>query len=148
MRAADGVDLVDVNVLVYAVNTADARHPQAAAWLGSALAGAPQSVGLPWQSLLGFARLSTRHGILTRPLDVGQAIDVVDAWLAAPAATVVHPTARHTRHLRRLLSGAGRAGDLVADAHLAALALEHGAAIVSFDSDFGRFPGVRWRAPQ
>ena len=141
------MDLVDVNVLVYAVNTADARHPQAAVWLGSALAGAPQSVGLPWQCLLGFARLSTRAGILTRPLDAGQAMDVVDAWLAAPAATVVHPTAHHTRNLRRLLSGAGRAGDLVADAHLAALALEHGAAIVSFDSDFGRFPGVRCRAP-
>lgn len=141
------MDLIDVNVLVYAVNTADTRHRQAAEWLGSALGGVPKTVGLSWQSLLGFARLSTRPGILTTPLNVAQAMDVVDAWLAAPAATLVHPTARHARHLRRLLSGAGRAGDLVADAHLAALAIEHGAAIVTFDSDFSRFRGVRWRLP-
>ncbi|MFN5164778.1 MAG: TA system VapC family ribonuclease toxin [Pseudomonadota bacterium] len=133
--------LVDTNVLLYAVNADSAQHPVAHAWLRDALV-APRGLGLAWQSLLGFVRLSTRSGILPSPLAVTDALGVLNRWLAAPAARVVHPTEQHAALVGRLLRGAGTGGNLVGDAHLAALALEHGATVVSFDRDFARFAGV------
>jgi toxin-antitoxin system PIN domain toxin len=81
------------------------------------------------------------------PLSVDEALDYVDRWLAHPVTTVVDPTPRHSRILRDLLRGVGSAGNLVPDAHLAALAIEHGAELCSADHDFGRFPGLRWVDP-
>jgi toxin-antitoxin system PIN domain toxin len=97
--------------------------------------------------LLGFVRLSTHPGIFPSPLDPDQAFDVVESWLDRPASIVVEPTVRHLSVLRGLLTPLGTAANLVNDAHLAALAVEHGAEIVSFDADFLRFQGVRWRRP-
>ena len=82
-----------------------------------------------------------------RPPSPGEALDYVDRWLAQPITTVIEPTARHAAVLRDLLGPVGAAGNLVSDAHLAALAIEHGAELCSADRDFGRFPGLRWMNP-
>jgi toxin-antitoxin system PIN domain toxin len=97
--------------------------------------------------VLAFVRLSTRATVFTNPLTAEQALDLVDEWLALPPVTVVHPGRRHAAILRELLSAVGTAGNLVSDAHLAALAIEHGAELCSCDADFSRFPGVRWVDP-
>ena len=100
-------------------------------------------LGFAWLALVGFVRLATRRGILARPLETEDALGVVDDWLAAPHARLLEATPRHWPILRRLLAGAGVAGNLTHDAHLAALAIEHGATLVSFDRDFERFAGLR-----
>jgi uncharacterized protein len=134
--------LPDVNVLVHAVNASAKEHAEASAWLRSALEEGP-GLALAWVSMLGFLRLSTRPGIYAAPLPVPRALSIVDAWLQAPGAVVVQPGPRHAELLGALLRQAGTAGNLTTDAHLAALAQEHGAAIGTFDRDFQRFSGVR-----
>ena len=138
--------LVDANVLLYAVNTATAHHGRARDWLDDALDG-PDTVGFAWTVVLAFIRVATNPAIFERPLEPTQACEVVRDWLARPSAVVVEPTPRHVDVLAGLLAEAGTAGSLVADAHLAALAAEHDATVVSFDSDFARFAGVRWTRP-
>ncbi len=138
--------IVDANVLLYAVNTAAPRHAQARSWLDGALAGR-EPVGFAWTVLLAFLRLTTHPAVFPRPLTVGEATEIVRAWLAQPAAIVVDPTPRHADLLAGLLAEAGTAANLVGDAHLAALALEHDAVLVSFDADFGRFAGLRRETP-
>jgi len=141
------VRIPDANVLVYAVNEDSADHRVSRSWLDGALSGAAP-VGFAWLALVAFLRIATRPGLLASPLTTADALDVVDAWLGAPTATVLHPGPRHAGLMRDLLVSAGAAGNLTNDAHLAALALEHKATIVTFDSDFGRFPGVRWAEPR
>ena len=138
--------VVDANVLLYAVNEDAPHHRISRTWLDDALAGS-EAMGLAWIVLLAFLRLSTNAALFARPLSLEEAIGVVRLWLVQPAATMVHPTPRHVELLAGLLQPLGTAANLVNDAHLAALALEHGAEIVSFDSDFGRFAGVTWSAP-
>ena len=138
--------LVDANVLLYAVNTSSSEHERSRTWLEAALSGGT-AVAMAWVPLLAFVRISTRPGIFPRPLSVEQAGDVVQDWLAQPACTVLQPTARHPHLLAELLGGVGVGGNLVSDAHLAALAIEHRAEIVSYDTDFSRFPGVRCSPP-
>ncbi|MGZ4389958.1 MAG: TA system VapC family ribonuclease toxin [Gaiellaceae bacterium] len=138
--------LVDANVLLYAVNPAAEQHPRARQWLQTALNG-DERVGLAWTVLLAFLRLATHTGVFPRPLALDEAVAVVELWLEQPPAVVVEPAARHLSLLHGLLEVSGVAGNLVNDAHLAALAVEHGAAIVSFDRDFGRFEGVRLVIP-
>jgi toxin-antitoxin system PIN domain toxin len=140
------MQLVDANVLLYAVNEDAPNHAVARSWLDDALAG-HETVAFAWIVLLAFLRLSTRPGLFPQPLALGQAADVVELWLGRPAAIVAHPTERHLSLIRGLLTSVGTAANLVTDAHLAALALEHGAEIVSFDRDYQRFEGVRWRTP-
>jgi toxin-antitoxin system PIN domain toxin len=138
--------IIDANVLIYAVNPAGRQHKVARRWLDQALSGT-ETVGLAWVALLAFIRLTTNPSIFPHPLTAGEAGDQVEQWLQAPAAVVASPTARHVSLLRGLLQEAGTAGNLTTDAHLAALALEHGAEVVSFDRDFARFAGVRHRLP-
>lgn len=138
--------LVDANVLLYAVNRDAPPHARARRWLDGALSGR-EGIGFAWLVLLAFVRLATRGDLFPRPLEPEEALAVVARWLEAPAAVVVEPTSRHLEVLRGLLLPLGTAGNLVGDAHLAALAVEHGATIVSFDRDLGRFPGVRWEEP-
>lgn len=140
------MQIVDVNVLLYAVNEDAPNHAVARKWLDRSLSG-EEPVGFAWQVVLAFLRLTTRHGLFPTPLTTEAATDVVRGWLGEPLAVVVEPTARHLQLLRGLLLETGSRGNLVGDAHLAALALEHGAGIVSFDADFGRFAGVRWTRP-
>ncbi len=138
--------LLDVNLLLYALDASSPQHDRARRWLEQALSG-PGTVALPWVVLLAFLRLSTRPAVFTSPLTADEALDVVDEWLALPSVTVVHPGRRHAAILRELLDQLGTAGNLVTDAYLAALAIEHGAELCSSDADFSRFPGVRWVDP-
>ena len=137
--------LPDLNVLLHAVNTASAEHALARDWLERAF-NARSGIGLSWVALLGFIRLATRRGILARPMALEDALAVVRAWLGAPGARVLHPTERHEPVLSRLLVAAGSGGNLTTDAHLAALAIEHGATLASFDRDFERFAGLDFEA--
>lgn len=138
--------LVDANVLLYAVNSASAHHEQARGWLDRALAG-PETVGFAWIVLLAFLRIATNPAAVPNPLTAADATDQVERWLAAPGAVTVEPTTRHLPLLAGFLREAGSAGNLTTDAHLAALALEHGGDLVTFDRDFARFTGVRHRLP-
>ncbi|MGI8518622.1 MAG: type II toxin-antitoxin system VapC family toxin [Acidimicrobiia bacterium] len=139
--------LVDANVLLYAVNSDAQRHEQSRNWLDGALSGG-STVAFSWIALLAFVRLATKAGLLPFPLSVDGAMDRVDAWLRAPSAVVIEPTVDHPRIVRELLREVGVGGNLVNDAHLAALAIEHRCSIVSYDNDFSRFEGVRWETPQ
>ena len=138
--------LVDANVLLQTANENAAEHSRAQDWIEAALNGS-ELIGFAWIVLLGFVRLATRRPVLAQPLEVDEAFDLVDDWLTAPSATLVQPTSRHASVLRGLLLEAGTAGNLVSDAHLAALAVEHGARICTFDRDFQRFAGVQSFAP-
>ncbi len=138
--------LVDLNLLIYAMDESAALHERARLWVEDALSG-PGTVALAWSVVIGFVRLATRASVFTSPLRVDEAFDVVDGWLAQPAVTMVHPTDRQAQVLRELLVPLGTAGNLTSDAHLAALAIEHGAELCSTDADFSRFQGVRWNNP-
>lgn len=138
--------LVDANVLLYAVNESEPRNAEARDWLDGALGGG-ETVGLAWIVLLAFLRLSTKVGLFPRPLTVDEAIDRVRGWSSQPSAVAAEPTPAHLNVLGELLRGAGTGGNLVSDAHLAALAVEYRATVVSYDADFARFPGVSWHRP-
>lgn len=138
--------LVDANVLLYAVNRDADRHRAARTWLDDALGGT-DTVAFAWIALLAFVRLATKPELFPSPLALHEAMDRVDAWLRAPTAVVVDPTPDHSGIVRRLLEPLGIGGNLVNDAHLAALAIAHGCTVVSFDHDFARFDGVDWTAP-
>lgn len=138
--------LLDANLLMYAVDKDAPFHRKARSWLESAISG-PDSVGLPWNVLLAFLRLTTRPGVPRNPLPLSSAFDLIAAWLDQPSVTVLHPGPRHLRVLRDLLMPIGTGGNITSDAHLAALAIEHGAELCSSDSDFARFRGLKWRNP-
>jgi uncharacterized protein len=140
------VKLPDVNLFLYAVDEASPRYEPARAWVQETLSGS-ETVALAWTMLVGFVRLSTRGNLFEQPLEVEEALDLIDGWLEQPCTTVVHPTERHSAVLRELLAPLGTAGNLTNDAHLAALAIEHGALLCSCDADFSRFPGLRWVDP-
>lgn len=138
--------LVDANLLIYSVNSAAPQHVVARSWLDTCLDGS-ERVGLPWTSLLAFLRIVTNPRVFQRPLSMADAWDQVDAWLGSGPAWVPAPTERHPAILARLLAVPGAHGNLVPDAHLAALAIEHGLELNSTDGDFARFAGLRWRNP-
>lgn len=138
--------LIDLNLLLYAVNIDSVPHRQAKAWLEDILSG-DEPVAIPWVVLLGFLRISTNSHIFPNPLQVTQALEIVDGWLAQPKVQLLSPQMRHWSILRSLLNESGAAGNLTTDAHLAALAIENGAELCSTDSDFSRFPRLNWTNP-
>ncbi|WP_131766323.1 type II toxin-antitoxin system VapC family toxin [Candidatus Protofrankia californiensis] len=138
--------LPDVNLLIYALDNTSPRHEPSRAWLEHVLSGT-ETVAFTWPVLLGVIRLTTRATIFRNPFRPDEILDIVDGWLTRPCAVVVHPTERHAAVLHQLLEPLGTAGNLTSDAHLAALAIEHGAELCSSDADFARFPGVRWVDP-
>lgn len=138
--------LLDLNLLLYAVNSDSVHHRAAKRWLETTL-NDDEPVALPWAVLLGFVRIATNKRILPRPLSTAQATAVVDGWLAQTAVRVLAPGEEHWRILKALLAETGTAGNLTTDAHLAALAIENGATLYSTDTDFQRFPRLRWINP-
>jgi hypothetical protein len=138
--------LVDANVLLYAYDAASQRHEAAKAWWEERLSG-PDPVRLAWSTIVAFLRIGTHHRVFERPLAMDEACDHVVSWLARPMLGVLEPGPRHWDILRRLLVSAQAAGNLVTDAHLAALAIEHGAELRSTDVDFARFEGLSWEDP-
>jgi toxin-antitoxin system PIN domain toxin len=140
------VRIVDLNVLLYAVNRDATHHERVLDWWEGATNG-DEPVGLPWVVLLGFLRLSTNPQVFPRPLRPDAAIGTVDAWLGRANTRVVREKDEHWAILRSLLRDAGTSGNLTADAHLASLAISHGAVLVSCDNDFARFKGLRGENP-
>lgn len=138
--------ILDANVLLYARNSSDPRHSAARGFVEEKLNG-PHRVGLPWQTLTAFLRIATHPRVFASPLSAATAADQVRAWLAAPAAWVPTPGPDHANVLLALVTELRITGAMVSDAHLAALALEHGTGVWSTDSDFARFPGLRWEDP-
>lgn len=138
--------LVDVNLLVY-IKVADSpQHARAKSWFEQAVRDGTR-IGLPWQSLLGFVRIVTNARVCSQPLSIAQAWEQVEEWLALPGVWTPEPTDQHAGILGELLLAANAGGNLVPDAHLAAIALEHGLVVCSSDADFARFPGARWVNP-
>jgi uncharacterized protein len=138
--------IIDANLLLYAVDETAPQHDRARPWLEAALNGTEQ-VGLPWPSLLAFLRIATHPRVSARPLSADRAWAIVDGWLQAPTVWVPGPTLRHAQVLGTLVEKYRITGNLVPDAHLAALALEHGVVLCSADTDFARFDEVRWLNP-
>jgi uncharacterized protein len=138
--------IVDANVLLYAVDRESPFHPAAKNWLERAFNGS-RRVGLPWPSLTAFQRIVTHPRASAHPLTPREAWSSVVAWLAADNAWVPSPGMQHAEILGELLISQDLRGNLVTDAHLAALAIEHGVGVCSFDSDFARFPGLAWINP-
>jgi toxin-antitoxin system PIN domain toxin len=137
--------LLDANLLVYAYTPESPRRQVASTWLEGAL-GSSVKVGLPWPTLLAFVRLMGNPSVVSKPIPVNQAWTQVEAWIALPKTWIPLPTDRHHTIIARLLSEESRP-DLATDAHLAALAIEHGLTVCSTDGDFARFRDVRWENP-
>jgi toxin-antitoxin system PIN domain toxin len=138
--------LPDVNVLVHAHNADSVCHQLAREWWDGCLTG-PEGVGLAWTAVLGFVRLTTNRKIVSTPLHVRDVMKRIESWLALPHVHLVQPSESHFARLRKELERLGAAGNLTTDAHLAVLAMERGYVLYSTDTDFARFPGLRWVNP-
>lgn len=140
------MNLIDANLLIYAHHIGAPEHQPSKAWLTSALeSGEPVAFG--WTTLLAFLRITTSPRPFAVPLTSEEAVNIVSGWLENPSVSILHPTDRHWFILRRLLTEGQAPGRLVMDAHLAALAIEHGATLCSTDRDFTRFKGLRLLNP-
>ena len=132
----------DVNILMYAVSTAFREHPRAHAWWQESLSnGAP--IGLAPPTVFGFLRLSTSRRVFEPPMSVNEAASFIGEWLGQSAVEYLRPGRRHLELTLGLLAEVGVAGNLTTDAQIAAHALERDGVVVTHDTDFGRFPGVR-----
>ncbi|MDQ3543819.1 MAG: type II toxin-antitoxin system VapC family toxin [Actinomycetota bacterium] len=138
--------IIDANILLYGRNADAVHHEAARGWIEDALNGEVR-VGLPWASLGAFVRIATNPRAFPDPLSAAEAWDQVEEWLDAPRSWVPEPTTEYRRILGRLVRTYDVRGPLVTDAQLAALAIDHGVALVSSDADFARFAGLRWINP-
>lgn len=138
--------VVDLNLLLYATNEDALLHERARRWWEQ-LVSSGQPIGLAWTVVLGFLRLTTNHRVMPHPLAPDQAMAIIDDWFGQPSVRPLEPTARHWAIVKEILAPLGTAGNLTSDAHLAALAIEHGARLLSTDNDFARFAGLRWSNP-
>jgi len=139
--------IFDLNVCLYALNAESIRHSDAKETLEEAL-NEDEPVAFAWVVLLGFLRIATNPRILPKPLSPQQAFAVVDGWLGCSSAIILQPGPEHWRVLKELLEESGTAANLTTDAHLAALAIENGAKLISFDTDFARFKRLKWIQPK
>lgn len=138
--------LLDVNLLIYAHYLRSEFHDATRLWFEKIIAR-PEPIALSWTTILAFLRITTSPRALTSPLLLSEAIAIIEDLLQRPQVLVLQPGERHWSILQRLLSGGQATGNLATDAHLAALAIEHGALLCSTDRDFARFPGLRWENP-
>ena len=138
--------LIDANLLIYASDSSLSQHERTRSWLDEQLSGTAP-VGLPWQSLLAYLRITTNPRSITHPQKMSDAWTQVQDWLACEPAWTPEPSEHHSKTMRELCESTSVFGDLVRDAHLAALALDHGLTLCSADTDFARFPTLRWFNP-
>ena len=138
--------IVDLNILLYAVNRDAHHHRTVRSWWEQAVSG-DELIGLPWIVLLGFLRIATNPDVFPRPLAPETAIKRIDVWVSHPNTRVIFETKDHWRILKSLIEESGTTGNLTTDAHLATLAISYGAILVSCDTDFIRFKHVRWESP-
>jgi toxin-antitoxin system PIN domain toxin len=138
--------IVDANVLIYAVDESSPQHESAERWLTNLLNG-DERVGLPWSTIGAFLRIVTHPRILTEPLSAPVAWSLVEEWLELDLVWIPSTSHRTARILGRLMAGTRATGNLIPDAMLAALAIEHGLVVATTDTDFGRFREVRWINP-
>ncbi len=138
--------VLDLNLLLYALNRDSTVHERARAFVDTAMSG-EETIGIPWVVVLGFLRLATNPRVFPAALSIGKAIDTVDRWFERPSTTPLGPGERHWHILSALLRESGSTANLTTDAHLAALAIENGAELCSADSDFAHFRGLRWTNP-
>jgi toxin-antitoxin system PIN domain toxin len=136
----------DINLLLYAYDSGSPFHKQAAEWWEECLSGS-EPVGLPQVVIFGFLRIVTHSRVFTNPLTADEAARHIRSWLAQPFVEVLHGTVVHVQAVLESVERIGTAGNLVTDAQIAALAAEHNAIVHTADSDFLRFPGVRWHNP-
>jgi len=138
--------LVDANLLLYAEDSLSEQHEPARNWWDSQLSSAAP-VGLCWPVIVAFIRISTNARLHQRPLTTPEALARVESWLEQPCVKILLPTERHWDFLRQAIRAGNATGNLISDAHLAALALEHNCTLHSTDTDFARFRGLKWRNP-
>ena len=138
--------LVDANLLLYAVDSRSRHNRAAAEWLEEVLGG-DRRVGIPWQTIGAFLRISTHPRVATNPLAPRDAWRYVEAWLAADPVWVPPATERTASVLAALVEKHDVSANLVTDAQIAALAIEHGLTVMSADSDFARFDELSWKNP-
>ena len=138
--------LLDANLLLYAVHKRAEQHERAASWVTQQLNG-PRRVGLPWHSINAFLRIATHPRAFERPLDPATAWERVSDWLAAPVSWIPQPGPDYGRIFGELVARYDVRGNLIPDAALAALAIEHGVPVVSTDTDFARLRELRWENP-
>ena len=138
--------VLDANLLLYAYDATSQQHRKARAWLEDVLSRG-EAVGLPWQTVGAFLRVVTNPRLFDRPEPIADAWDQMMDWLSCDTAWIPEPTERHIGVLGKLIALPGVHANLVPDAHLAALAIEHGLTLCSTDGDFARFPGLRWLNP-
>jgi toxin-antitoxin system PIN domain toxin len=134
--------LVDANVLIYAYDEVAREHKASRLWLSEMLGG-PTPVGLPWISLMAFVRISTNRRLFEKPYSTDEAFDVVGNWLSAPASRIVHPGEEHLRLVKLIAKANKIEGSELTDAHLAAIAVEHGLTLATTDTNFPTFNGLK-----
>lgn len=138
--------VIDLNILIYAINKDAPNHQQARKWWENCLAEI-EAIGLPWIVLLGFIRITTNPRVFTNPLSPEDATALIDDWLKQPSVEIISPTERHWEILKKLILQLGTASNLTTDAHIAALAIENGGVLFSTDNDFSRFEHLKWENP-
>jgi toxin-antitoxin system PIN domain toxin len=138
--------LVDANVLLYAEDSLSEHHQAARIWWDDQLSGSAP-VCLCWPVLIAFIRVGTNVRLHDRPLTINEAIERVQSWFDQPCVRMLHPTDGHWAIFQPMVRGGRATGNLVSDAHLAALAIEHGCTLHSTDGDFARFKGLKWKNP-
>ena len=138
--------IVDINLLIYAINKDTPHHAKARKWFEDCLSS-DEPFGFAWIVILGFLRIITNGRIMPRPLAPDVALDTIDEWLQQPPSLTIVPSQQHWSIFKEILMPLGTAANLTSDAHLAALAIEHGARLYSTDNDFSRFKSLRWTNP-
>jgi toxin-antitoxin system PIN domain toxin len=138
--------LVDANILLYAQDSLSSLHQKARLWWDDLLSQS-EPVCLCWTVLSAFIRIGTNPRVFEHPLSLEQALARIQSWFDQPCTRVIRPTEQHWTVFQKMLTGGQVVANLVTDAHLAALAIEHGCAIASTDSDFARFPKLKWINP-
>jgi toxin-antitoxin system PIN domain toxin len=138
--------LVDANLLLYAEDSLSEHHQAARAWWDEQLSGA-DPVCLSWPVLKAFLRIGTNARLHQRPLTLKEACERVQSWFEQPCVRLIQPTDQHWVLFQQMLSEGNAVGNLVSDAHLAALAVEHNCVLHSTDADFARFPSLKWTNP-